>query len=592
MAKRPPPRTPSPRATPPAPPARSSAPPAKRTEQVFGAPRRRPKARPQAATSRNVPIDGEVTESHRSDVRKAIEGQEHEFAGLGLIALGVLIGLAVYAKLAGIVGRGVSNVLGWLTGLGRFVVPIAIIAVGVALFRPGHIRQRQRLQLGIAIATGALLGLLHVARGPEQISTSLSALEDAGGWIGALIGTPLESLLSAVGASVLLVIALFGSFLIISRMSVRSVGSGLGRGWRRVTRPISRLVRRAMGEISTLSSERDATPTRPPFYDVEAEEFEPPGTSAAIGGGSKKKAKGLPPPTLADAAVGAEQAELELGPGAQRGAWKLPPANYLIRTGAQAIDRAEVEARGRTLEESLASHGVETKLVGMTVGPTVTRFELELGAGVKVARVTSLQRDIAYAMAAIDVRILAPIPGRSAIGVEVPNHTRQLVSLGDILSGPEAKSATHPLDVAIGKDIAGRAVFLNLATTPHLLIAGATGAGKSSGINCIITSLLIRATPDQVRLILIDPKQVEMGQYNRLPHLLTQPVTNPKKAANALAWAVKEMERRYDLLFEVGFRDIGGYNSAFDRGELTGEPRHRDRLRTAALHRGRGRRAQ
>jgi S-DNA-T family DNA segregation ATPase FtsK/SpoIIIE len=280
----------------------------------------------------------------------------------------------------------------------------------------------------------------------------------------------------------------------------------------------------------------------------------------------------LPPPTLADAAVGAEQAELELGPGAQRGAWKLPPANYLIRTGAQAIDRAEVEARGRTLEESLASHGVETKLVGMTVGPTVTRFELELGAGVKVARVTSLQRDIAYAMAAIDVRILASLPCRSAFGVEVPNHTRQLVSLGDILSGPEAKSATHPLDVAIGKDIAGRAVFLNLATTPHLLIAGATGAGKSSGINCIITSLLMRATPDQVRLILIDPKQVEMGQYNRLPHLLTQPVTNPKKAANALAWAVKEMERRYDLLFEVGFRDIGGYNSAFDRGELTAGP--------------------
>ena len=208
----------------------------------------------------------------------------------------------------------------------------------------------------------------------------------------------------------------------------------------------------------------------------------------------------------------------------------------------------------------------------MTVGPTVTRYELELGSGVKVARVTSLNRDIAYAMAAIDVRILAPIPGRSAIGVEVPNHTRQLVSLGDIMSSAEAKTANHPLDVAIGKDIAGRSVFLNLATTPHLLIAGATGAGKSSGINCIITSLLMRSTPEQVKLILIDPKQVEMGQYNRLPHLLTQPVTNPKKAANALGWACKEMDRRYDVLFEVGFRDIAGYNAAFDRGELQPEP--------------------
>ena len=220
------------------------------------------------------------------------------------------------------------------------------------------------------------------------------------------------------------------------------------------------------------------------------------------------------------------------------------------------------------LQESLAQHGVDTTLVGMTVGPTVTRYELELGPGVKVARVTSLQRDIAYAMAAVDVRILAPIPGRSAIGVEVPNHTRQLVALGDLLASPEADAATGPLEVAVGKDIAGKAVFLDLATTPHLLIAGATGAGKSSGINCIITSLLMRTTPDQVRLILIDPKQVEMGQYNRLPHLLTQPVTNPKKAANALGWAVKEMERRYDLLSEVGFRDIGGYNAAFDRGEL------------------------
>ena len=225
MAKRPPPRTPSGPAGPAAWRVSSARPPAKRSEQVFGPSRRRTKARPPATTSRAAPIDDEDTTHHKNDVRGAIEGQEHEFAGLGLIALGVLIGLAVYAKLAGIVGRGVSNVLGWLTGLGRFVVPIAIIAVGVALFRPGHIRQRQRLQLGIAIATGALLGLLHVARGPEQISTSLSALEDAGGWIGALIGTPLESLLSAVGASVLLVIALFGSFLIISRMSVRSVGS-------------------------------------------------------------------------------------------------------------------------------------------------------------------------------------------------------------------------------------------------------------------------------------------------------------------------------------------------------------------------------
>ena len=187
----------------------------------------------------------------------------------------------------------------------------------------------------------------------------------------------------------------------------------------------------------------------------------------------------------------------------------------------------------------------------MTVGPTVTRYELELGPGVKVARVTSLHKDIAYAMATPDVRILAPIPGKQAIGVEVPNARKQLVTVGDILASEEARKATHPLEVAVGRDIAGKPMLANLATMPHILIAGATGAGKSSCINSLLTSILMRSTPDQVRMILVDPKRVELGQYNRLPHLLTEVVTNPKKAANALAWAVREMERRYDLLAEV-----------------------------------------
>ena len=198
----------------------------------------------------------------------------------------------------------------------------------------------------------------------------------------------------------------------------------------------------------------------------------------------------------------------------------------------------------------------------------MTRFELELGPGVKVARVTSLAKDIAYAMASADVRILAPIPGKSAIGVEVPNRMRQLVTLGDVLASEEARKATHPLEVALGRDIAGRPVIENLADMPHILISGATGAGKSSCINSLITSILMRATPEELRLILVDPKRVELGQYNGLPHLLTQVVVDPKKAANALSWAVTEMERRYDVLAEAGMRDITGYNAAVDRGEL------------------------
>ncbi|MHB8243996.1 MAG: DNA translocase FtsK [Acidimicrobiales bacterium] len=273
-------------------------------------------------------------------------------------------------------------------------------------------------------------------------------------------------------------------------------------------------------------------------------------------------------PSRADGDGASKAEQLALPVGGSGGDWKLPALKLLKRSKDQALDRKEIEARGRVLEQALAAHGVETHLVGFTVGPTVTRFELELGAGVKVARVTNLAKDIAYAMASPDVRILAPIPGRSAIGVEVPNHLRQLVTLGDVLTSTEARRATHPLEVGLGRDIAGRAVMVNLAEMPHILIAGATGAGKSSCINSIITSLLMRATPEDVRLILVDPKRVELGQYNGLPHLLTQVVVNPKKAANALSWAVAEMERRYDLLAEVGMRDVTGYNAAVDRGDF------------------------
>jgi len=240
----------------------------------------------------------------------------------------------------------------------------------------------------------------------------------------------------------------------------------------------------------------------------------------------------------------------------------------LSKSRSQVVDRREVDLAGQALVSALATHGVVTRLVGQTVGPTVTRYELELGPGVKVARVTTLSKDIAYAMASADVRILAPIPGRSAIGIEVPNRHRQLVTLADILTSDEARLATHPLEVALGRDIAGRAVLVNLAEMPHILIAGATGAGKSSCINSLVTSILTRATPEQVRLILVDPKRVELGQYNGLPHLLTPVVVNPKRAANALSWAVHEMERRYDLLAEARVRDITGYNQAVLAGGL------------------------
>ncbi|MEM9515811.1 MAG: DNA translocase FtsK 4TM domain-containing protein [Actinomycetota bacterium] len=517
-----------------------------------------------------TPPDGSRSKRDRAsdELRNAVDGREHEFLGLGLIGVAVLLGLAMYVDLAGPVGRAVETLIGWFTGLARFAVPLVLAAAGVALVRRGRTSSPIQLAVGWAIAALSVLGLLHLARGPDGFSGDTDELESAGGILGALVAEPIAALVEPIGTAVVLVVALAGGLLLVTRTSLRTLAENTGGFLAAVGRPLGRAAKSGLSNITTLASDREHEAPEgdaPPHVPGETTLYDFAADGDDFGEAPKKKRASRKKAAAGAAAAAGRSVAAD---GGTVGEWTLPPITFLDRPGAQAIDRSAVEARGDALQQSLASHNVETNLVGMTIGPTVTRYELELGAGVKVARVTSLQKDIAYAMAATDVRILAPIPGRSAIGVEVPNHTRQLVALGDLLSSPEARSAANPLDVAVGKDIAGQAVFLDLAATPHLLIAGATGAGKSSGINCIITSLLMRTTPDEVRLILIDPKQVEMGQYQRLPHLLTQPVTNPKKAANALGWAVKEMERRYDILSEVGYRDVVGYNAAVAKGKI------------------------
>ena len=529
-----------------------------------------------------TPPDQQASRRTRAnaEMREAVAGREHEFLGLGLIGAAVLLGLAMYFDLAGPLGRGVETLFGWLAGLGRYAVPVVLAAIGVSLVRRGRTSSPVRLGVGWAMVAAGSLGLLHVLRGPDELTADVDLLEPAGGWLGALVAEPLKALLGSVGATVVLLVVLVGGALLITQTSMRTMASHTGGFLATIAMPVGRWAKSGLSNISTLSSDRaEGTDRRQPRRQGQRPRCttSPQDDDLDVPGEPPKRSRGPKPKVSVGSQPGVASPD-----GARVGEWVLPPMTFLDRPGEQTIDRKEVEARGRMLQESLASHGVETMLVGMTVGPTVTRYELELGLGVKVARVTSLQKDIAYAMAATDVRILAPIPGRSAIGVEVPNRQRQLVALGDLLASPEAAKATNPLEVAVGKDIAGKAVFLDLAATPHLLIAGATGAGKSSGINCIITSLLMRTTPDDVRLILIDPKQVEMGQYQRLPHLLTQPVTNPKKAANALGWAVKEMERRYDLLSEMGYRDIAGYNKAFAKGEIVAPPGSVRRVRAPA----------
>ena len=528
-------------------------------------------------------------------VAAATDGHRGDLAGLVVIAFAVVCGLGVYADAAGPFGRAAANLAGSLVGAARAFVPPALAAIGILVVRgtstyddpevaDAAATSATRLSIGAAIGIVGSLGLLHLARGGPAFADGVDALGDAAGIVGAAVGEPLQAVLATGGAAVVLVLAVLGAVLLITRTSLRTAAGATAMvtaATASVTaakvRPPGQAARRAVGSLFRVGEHPEgadldltgAEPTitlggAPALYDQDVD-------GPAKPKRSRKPKLALPEPDADEPPAEPKQLEISLGPAGQPSAWKLPPLTLLGRASAQSVDTAASEETGRGLEHALAEHGVETRLIGMTVGPTVTRYELELGPGVKVARVTSLHKDIAYAMATPDVRILAPIPGKQAIGVEIPNARKQLVTVGDILNSEEARRATHPLEVAVGRDIAGKAVLANLATMPHVLIAGATGAGKSSCINSLLTSILVRSTPDQVRMILVDPKRVEMGQYNRLPHLLTEVVTNPKKAANALAWAVREMERRYDLLSEAGFRDVNGYNAAYDRGDFSAD---------------------
>jgi S-DNA-T family DNA segregation ATPase FtsK/SpoIIIE len=534
-------------------------------------------------------------------VRQAVAAHKVDVWGFVLIVLGLVGGLGTYADLTGPAGRAIGGLSAGLFGLAKWVVPVALVGIGVTLLLQGRQHDELdeeldeddapvagRVALGLILLAVAGIGLLHLGTGAPSLDGGVDEVSDSAGVIGFLVGAPLHAVLAMAGA--ILVLAAVGllGVIILTRVTVRDAAERAGDGMRPAGSALSRawgglftvgdgdqtVVDQPEEEVLDLTGDVWDEPEPDPEPEEEPEVDQPDPEPSFVG--RKVDAEHPMVPVWGGDDDDEDQPEAAPAPKARRGAWKLPPMKLLGRSEAQQVDRKAVEETGRTLERALADHGVETRLVGMVVGPTVTRFELELGPGVKVARVTSLHKDIAYAMASPDVRILAPIPGRQAIGVEVPNVRRQLVAVGDILASQEARQSEGAIDVAVGRDIAGRAVMTDLSKMPHLLIAGATGAGKSSCINSIITSVLMRKTPDQVKMILIDPKMVELGQYDRVPHLLTSVVTDPKKAANALAWATKEMDKRYEVLSKLGFRDIGGYNAAFDRGEVESLPGRED----------------
>jgi S-DNA-T family DNA segregation ATPase FtsK/SpoIIIE len=496
---------------------------------------------------------------------------------IGLITLSVLLALALWVNGLGPIGHHVDTGFAYLVGGMRFIIPLVSVGAAIVLLLERERPEPLRTGVGAFLGVVGFAGLAELANGHPTFHQS-QGLRAAGGWIGVLVGHPLRAGIGSAGAAVLFLALIVVAGLIATGVSLATFGHAVRVG--------------ASAVGGTLASWWNAGVLKDEDDEEEEEEFEDEPVVKA-----KRIRVVQPPPepivedeepeepvAEAEPEVEEEPARLPAVVGATPragGQWQLPKISLLSATKQLSQDLRQLEVAGQTLVAALEAHGVTTTLLGKTVGPTVTRFELELGAGVKVARVTSLSRDIAYAMASPDVRILAPIPGKSAIGVEVPNRNRQLVALRDILDSPEAKAATHPLEVAMGRDIAGRAVMANLAEMPHILISGATGAGKSSCINSIITSVLMRSTPEQVRLMLIDPKRVELGQYNGLQHLVSPVVVDPKKAANALQWAVKEMERRYDLLAENGMRDITGYNLALAAGELTRPGLPSDKRRTA-----------
>jgi S-DNA-T family DNA segregation ATPase FtsK/SpoIIIE len=499
-------------------------------------------------------------------VRQILSPWARDAIGIGLVVLALLAVLGVWFDAAGPVGGWLTWLLRGSLGVAAVSFPVVGVWWGVILLRDTAREDRVRMFIGFSVFGLGVLGLLSLLGGNPTIREGYRELAWAGGFFGALMAGPLSSVISAFGAAIVCAgLAAIG--LLVFTGTPVAVAAG------------------AIRDFFVAADIEDEEPEPEPEPEPELAFDEP---AAKPKRRRLREALGLEePPTDDDvvvpdahgATLDAEAIEDEEEPRRTRkprartvetasGPYQLPPVD-LLRTAppssADARDEVEMQA---ALERTMRTFGVDAKVSKAHRGPTVTMYEVEVAAGTKVNKVLSLSSDIAYALATPDVRIQAPIPGKSAIGVEVPNKHRDFVMLGDILRSGAAKEATHPLEVALGKDVHGRSRMVNLARMPHLLIAGATGAGKSSLVNSFITSLLMRATPDDVRLVLVDPKRVELSHFAEVPHLLSPVIVHPKRAAEALQWIVREMEERYELLATVGVRDIDGYEEGLRNGTL------------------------
>jgi len=428
------------------------------------------------------------------------------------------------------------------------------------------------------IATGAFMSIagvaawMHMLFANDSRGLRLDELPTLGGAIGALIAWPAETLLSVWGAGLLIVMVIFLGLLVLTKTpasrvvsAVQAFTTGVGRGAAHMGRSVNDVTKRQTDKmIAELSPKPAPQPLESTGPEAEAEPGPQPG--AARSRPVRTDPASLFQELEEPEAIPFEEDLPTVDPDPE--GYRTPPMSLLAVGDTAEVSKRMIDDTVAALERTLQQFEVDARVTGYTAGPTVTRYEIELGPAVKVNRVVGLEKEIRYALAAGDLRILAPIPGRSAIGIEVPNKDRVSVTLGDVMRSPQAHTSKHPLTVGLGKDIAGVSMVVNLADMPHLLIAGATGAGKSTCINAVLCSILLRTRPDQVRMLLIDPKMVELSNYNGVPHLLTPVVTNPKKASEALGWVAREMDARYEVLASVGYRHSDMYNEAVRAGEL------------------------
>ena len=502
--------------------------------------------------------------------------------------------------------------VGLLFGQFSKVLPVVLVAFAVFLARhPSSVRDNTRVGSGLFLLVVSASALMHIFTGTADFKTWINPsdangpalLANAGGVFGWLLATPLL-FLTVWAAIPLVVLVLAGSLLIMTKTAPSRVIERLGQAWvrlfgegkSRVVEPDEELVTDEIHDAfdgtrvpwwrkdkgtdapfdTAIHSENSAEPE--PSFDGEGNEFdalfgetpvvEPAAATAPI--------FVTPPAPVAPASVSgvAETVNTTFGveakqaPAPVKRPYVLPQVNLLSPGTPPKSKSAANDSMIAAISSVFREFDVDAVVTGFNRGPTVTRYEVELAPGVKVEAVTRLASNISYAVASNEVRLLAPIPGKSAIGIEIPNTDREIVTLGDVLRSDVAKQATHPLTVGIGKDVEGGFVVANLAKMPHLLVAGATGAGKSSFVNSMIVSILMRSKPAEVRLVLIDPKRVELAAYQGVPHLITPVVTNPKKAAEVLQWVVKEMDSRYDDLESFGFKHIDEFNRAIVAGEV------------------------